>query len=82
MFLYECFCAVRGKNVNFTYLRGYKDGPVFSEVWGAYTKEREAFDSYVDGDYKKYDCTGFDEELAGKSVFCLFHVLLLIAIRV
>ena len=45
LFLYEAFSKVDNDSVDFTYLRGYQRGPVFSSVWGDYTKERVAFDA-------------------------------------
>ena len=43
--MYEAFSKVDNDSVDFTYLRGYQRGPVFSSVWGDYTKERVAFDA-------------------------------------
>ncbi len=48
LLLYECFSKVAGETPDFGHLRGYKRGPVFSQVWGDYTKEREAFDNAAD----------------------------------
>ena len=45
LFLYEVFSKVDNDSVDFTFLRGYQRGPVFSSVWGDYTKERVAFDA-------------------------------------
>lgn len=44
LFLYESFSKAHGKQADFDYLRGYKNGPVFSTVYGDYTKERNEFD--------------------------------------
>lgn len=44
LFLYESFSKAHGKPADFDYLRGYKNGPVFSTVYGDYTKERNEFD--------------------------------------
>lgn len=56
LLLYESFSKVSGEKPDFSHLRGYKRGPVFSNVWGDYTKEREAFnhaaeESYTSGRY-------------------------------
>lgn len=44
LLLYEAFAKTSGEKPDFSHLRGYKKGPVFSNVWGDYTKERTAFD--------------------------------------
>lgn len=51
LLLYECFSKVSGETPDFSHLRGYKRGPVFSQVWGDYTKDREEFDKAVDKRY-------------------------------
>ncbi len=51
LFLYECFSKVSGERPDFSYLRGYKRGPVFSQVWGDYTKDREEFNKTADESY-------------------------------
>ena len=43
LLFYEALAKVSGENHDFNYLRGYKKGPVFSTVWGDYTKERAEF---------------------------------------
>ncbi len=43
LFLYEAFAKSEGENVDFSHLRGYERGPVFSNVWGDYTKDRIEF---------------------------------------
>ncbi len=45
LLLYEAFAKTSGEKTDFSHLRGYKKGPVFSNVWGDYTKERTAFDT-------------------------------------
>lgn len=45
LLLYEAFAKTSGQKTDFSHLRGYKKGPVFSNVWGDYTKERTAFDT-------------------------------------
>ncbi len=44
LFLYEAFSRLHGEEADFTRLKGYKRGPVFSAVWGDYTKDRQEFD--------------------------------------
>lgn len=51
LLFYECFSKVSGEKADFGHLRGYKRGPVFSQVWGDYTKERAAFDKASDESY-------------------------------
>ncbi len=43
LFLYEAFAKAEGDEVDFSHLRGYERGPVFSNVWGDYTKDRLEF---------------------------------------
>lgn len=45
LLLYEAFAKTSGEKTDFSHLRGYKKGSVFSNVWGDYTKERTAFDT-------------------------------------
>lgn len=52
LFLYESFAKVSGEKPDFDHLRGYKRGPVFSNVWGDYTKERLAFDRAAEECYE------------------------------
>lgn len=44
LFFYEAFSKVKNDISDFTRLKGYKRGPVFSSVWGDYTKDRKEFD--------------------------------------
>ncbi len=44
LLLYESFAKTAGEQPDFDHLRGYKKGPVFSNVWGDYTKDRAVFD--------------------------------------
>lgn len=39
LFFYEAFSKVEGADSDFSGLKGWKRGPVFSAVWGDYTKE-------------------------------------------
>ena len=45
LLLYEAFTKTSGEQPDFSHLRGYKKGPVFSNVWGDYTKERASFNT-------------------------------------
>lgn len=51
LLLYESFSKVAGEAPDFSHLKGYKRGPVFSHVWGDYTKERNDFDIQADLSY-------------------------------
>lgn len=53
LLLYEAFSKTSGENPDFSHLKGYKRGPVFSNVWGDYTKERTAFNKAADEAYEK-----------------------------
>ena len=44
LFLYEASTKADNLYADFSHLRGYQRGPVFSNVWGDYTKERAEFD--------------------------------------
>ena len=44
LFLYEGFSKTDGEKAELSGLKGYKRGPVFSAVWGDYTKDRESFE--------------------------------------
>lgn len=52
LLLYEAFSKTCGEEPDFSHLRGYKRGPVFSNVWGDYTKERVAFNQAAENSYK------------------------------
>lgn len=43
LLFYEAFTKVSGEDSDFSHLRGYKKGPVFSNVWNDYIKERLNF---------------------------------------
>lgn len=45
LLFYEAFAKVSGENPDFSHLKGYKNGPVFSNVWRDYIKERSNFNS-------------------------------------
>ena len=53
LFFYEAFSKVAGDDkADFDHLRGYKNGPVFSNVFGDYTKERGAFERKAEACYE------------------------------
>lgn len=52
LLFYELFTKVDGEEPDFDSLRGYKRGPVFSKVWGDYTKERDLFDEEANRCYQ------------------------------
>ena len=68
LLLYECFSKVSGEKPDFGHLRGYKRGPVFSQVWGDYTKERAAFDRAAEESFSSGKIT-VDEDRAKKCAF-------------
>ncbi len=53
LLLYEAFSKISGETPDFDHLRGYKRGPVFSNVWGDYTKERLKFNQAAEDCYTK-----------------------------
>lgn len=53
LLFYEAFAKVSGETPDFSHLRGYKKGPVFSNVWGDYTKERISFNIAAKDAYNK-----------------------------
>ena len=53
LLLYEAFSKVAGEVADFVHLKGYKRRPVFSNVWGDYTKERELFDFAAEQSYSR-----------------------------
>ena len=55
LFLYEAFSKAAGdKKADFDHLRGYKNGPVFSNVFGDYTKERAEFERKANACYELF----------------------------
>lgn len=68
LLFYECFSKASGEVPDFGHLRGYKRGPVFSQVWGDYTKERAAFDRAADESYRSGNVP-IDEARARKCAF-------------
>jgi hypothetical protein len=51
LFFYEALSKLEGDDFEFAGLKGYVNGPVFSAVWGDYTKERMDF---VDASSREY----------------------------
>lgn len=68
LLFYEAFSKVSGEKTDFSHLRGYERGPVFSDVWGDYTKEREAFNRAVEASFSAAG-QDIDENRARKSAF-------------
>lgn len=68
LLLYEALSKVDGEQADFSNLRGYKRGPVFSRVFGDYTYERKAFDTEADKAYRS-NSIQIDEERAALSSF-------------
>lgn len=68
LLFYELFSKVAGEQADFAHLKGYRRGPVFSNVWGDYTKERASFNEAIEVAYEansKY----IKEARAAKSAF-------------
>lgn len=68
LLFYESFSKVSGEKPDFSHLRGYQRGPVFSNVWGDYTKERDAFNNAAEQCYAS-KCFPLNEARAKKSAF-------------
>ncbi len=68
LLLYELFAKIAGEKADFDHLRGYKRGPVFSNVWGDYTKERLAFNEAIEK-AEKVNSGMLDNDRAKKSAF-------------
>lgn len=54
LFFYEAFSKVSGDSYEFDGLKGYKRGPVFSAVWGDYSKDRYEFDAVSSFEFKNH----------------------------
>lgn len=70
LFLYEAFSKTAGEQADFYHLRGYKRGPVFSTVWGDYTKDRAEFNEAAEKAYSKHP----DKINADRAKKCAFVV--------
>jgi hypothetical protein len=68
LLFYEAFTKINGGTADFTHLKGYKRGPVFSNVWGDYTYERPSFDAAVEEEYSTFH-EQVVEEYAKRSLF-------------
>lgn len=68
LLFYEAFAKINGRESDFSYLKGYKRGPVFSNVWGDYTYERSDFDREAKKAYKEFE-DEIDKERAERSLF-------------
>lgn len=49
LFLYEVFSYSKGNSYDFSYLKGYKNGPVFSDVYGDNAWREDFFSATVTG---------------------------------
>lgn len=65
LFFYEIFSKVEGKEYSLDYLKGYENGPVFSEVYGDYTYRAEEFEPQLD----EMDTLNVDNSIAKKASF-------------
>lgn len=70
LLFYESFAKANGEEPDFGHLRGWKNGPVFSNVWGDYTKERSLFN---DTAAQKYEAFG-ESINASRAQKCAFLV--------
>lgn len=68
LLLYEAFAKVDKGDGDFNHLKGYKRGPVFSQIWGDYTYERADFDKAAEKAFERDRCV-IDEERANRSLF-------------
>ncbi|MBU4690916.1 hypothetical protein [Mycoplasma zalophi] len=53
LFFYELFSKIDGDKSDFSNLKGYKNGPVFSNVWGYYTHNKEDFNKKITKSFKE-----------------------------
>lgn len=65
LFFYEAFSKVLHKDGSFDRLKGYENGPVFSEVYGDYTYRKDEFINAV----KESDTKNVEIEIAKKAGF-------------
>ena len=68
LLFYEAFAKINGDTADFSHLKGYMRGPVFSNVWGDYTHERSAFDHAAQEEYSVHR-EQVNEERAKRSHF-------------
>lgn len=68
LFFYETLSKVDGDEADFSYLKGYENGPVFSDVYGDYYYRKETF--FLEAERRYYDKPDLvDEERAKFSRF-------------
>lgn len=68
LLFYEALTKVSGEESDFSHLKGYKKGPVFSNVWGDYTKERADFNIAAQNAYNTFP-EFVNKERAAKCAF-------------
>ncbi len=68
LLFYEAFTKINNGTADFSNLKGYKRGPVFSNVWRDYTYERLTFDAAAEEEYSASH-EEVIEEYAKKSQF-------------
>lgn len=68
LFFYEAFSKAADDASDFSRLKGYMRGPVFSTVWGDYTKDRAEFDHRTMEVYQS-GLEEIDEKRAGRAGF-------------
>lgn len=66
LFLYESFSRVYSGSSDFSHLRGYRIGPVFSDIWTDYFYDRDELDKRVEEAYLLYGGQ-IDETIAAMS---------------
>ena len=68
LLFYETLTKISGETPDFSHLKGYKKGPVFSSVWGDYTKERVDFNMAAQSAYNT-DPQSINKKRAEKCAF-------------
>lgn len=68
LLFYESFSKTLTGNGDFSNLKGYIHGPVFSTVWGDYTKEKSSFEELATDVYNK-NKQMIDNDIAEKCAF-------------
>ncbi len=53
LFLYESFAKIHGEETDFSNLKGYRNGPIFADVWQDYTHSAKEFESVIQTEYEK-----------------------------
>ncbi len=69
LFFYETFSKVSNKDYSFECMKGYKNGPVFSEVYGDYKYEFDEFDDYISCDILENNIDEIDKDIASRAAF-------------